>query len=136
MFQATRPPPPNDFNEKETYKEQLGVRFIKKNICYECWQQLHSLTHTVSGQGTSHEHTKRPFIAFRGTLLSQSMGSCLPGCVTGDQSSAFTLRGFDKALTQHQAECCWPSKQCPSLELHSFVSCKIPSRYRLYFTSR
>lgn len=108
--------------KRKTQREagKFKTTTTKKHICYECWQQLYSLTHTISGQGTSHEHTKRPFIAFKGTLLSQSMESCLPGCVTGDQRFGFYTLWFDKALTQHQAECCWPSKQCPNLKLHGF----------------
>lgn len=84
----------------------------------------------ISGRGTSLELTKRPFIAFKGTLLSQSMKSSTRLCEWRPELGFYTP-WFDKALTHHHAECCWPSKQSLSLKLHRYY--RIPSCYILEF---
>lgn len=46
VFQATRTPPPNDFNQRETHKEQLGVEITKKTSVMSAGSDCaHSHTH-------------------------------------------------------------------------------------------
>lgn len=120
MFQATHTPLPTAFSERGKNKEENETK-NRKHLLWMLAYSILYLTHTISGQGTSHEHTKRLFIAFKGTLLSQSMESCLPGCVTGDQRLAFTLCGLIRLWLNNRQ-----SAAGLSLKLHSFITYQIP----------
>lgn len=88
MFQATSTATPVAYKEQREPKKQLGVTLIKKKkISVMSVGSYYTHTYTA-GQGTSLEHTKRSFIAFKGSL-----NQCKVAC-QAVFLEAFTLCGL------------------------------------------
>lgn len=124
LFQAPHTAPPTALKERRKTQKQLRVKFIKNTSVMSAGSYY---AHTcTSGQDTSLEHTKRSYSIQRHSALS--INGELPGrlCYWRPELGFYTL-WFDKALTQQQAECRWPSKQSRSLKLHKFLPYHIPT---------
>jgi len=96
-----------------------------RNICSECWQKLYSHTNTIWGQGTSHEHTKRPFQRHSTLWINGSR-------VTADPSSALPLCGLIRLwLISGQSAAGHHSSS--RRKLRSFITYLISSRFTFQF---